>query len=172
MHVDAIIEGVISREGTIYVNHPQDRGGPTRYGITQATLEAWRGHPVSADDLRCLSREEATRIYRTRYVEGPGFLRVTTDAGLLSTLVDFAVHSGPRAAVLALQRAIGVTPDGVIGQATIDAVQALAPVEVQWRVLVLRAELLCRLVWRDPRQRPFFRGWLRRVLEQVPTDGH
>lgn len=35
--VDEMIDAIIRREGG-YVNHPADRGGPTRYGITMATL--------------------------------------------------------------------------------------------------------------------------------------
>lgn len=168
MNVTAIIDRVIEREGTIYVNHPKDRGGPTRYGITLPTLERWRGRPVSAEDLRSLSREEAAAIYRARYVEAPGFLSVTSDDALLACLVDYAVHSGPRSAILALQRVVHATIDGVIGLDTITAVRALPPTEVRWRLLVLRAEMLCRIVGHDSSQRPFLRGWLTRVLDQLP----
>jgi lysozyme family protein len=168
MQVDAIIADVIKREGTTYVNHPRDRGGPTRYGITQATLERWRGHPVCEDELRALGPTEAKAIYRARYVEAPGFLDVTSDQALAATLVDFAVHSGPKSAISVLQRAIGVEADGIIGPKTIAETKALDPREVQWRVLTLRAELLCRIAWRDPRQRVFLRGWLTRVIDQMP----
>lgn len=168
--VDAILADVIRREGTTYVAHPRDRGGPSRYGITQATLEQWRGHPVASQDVRALAREEALAIYRARYVTAPGFLKVTHDPGLLGALVDFAVHSGPRTAILALQRVVGVDEDGVIGPATVAATRARPPLDVRWSLLVLRAELLCRLVWRHPGQRVFLRGWLTRVLEQLPHE--
>ena len=168
MSVDTILDGLIRREGTSYVHHPADRGGPTRYGITLATLERWRGTPVSADDVRRLTEEEARRIYRARYVEAPGFLTVTTDEPLLTGLVDFAVHSGPRAAVLALQRAVNVTADGAINAATREAVARLSPREVLWRLHMIRIELLCRLAERHPEQRVFWRGWMARVMELVP----
>ena len=38
---DRIIDGLIVAEGG-YVDHPADRGGPTKYGITRKTLAAWR----------------------------------------------------------------------------------------------------------------------------------
>ena len=44
--VDDLISDIIRREGG-YVNHPDDRGGPTNYGITQATLSEWRRQPVT-----------------------------------------------------------------------------------------------------------------------------
>jgi lysozyme family protein len=34
-----LIDALIDREGG-YVNHPADRGGPTRYGITEAVARA------------------------------------------------------------------------------------------------------------------------------------
>ena len=168
MSVETILDGVIRREGAGFVQHPADRGGPTRYGITLATLERWRGGPVSADDVRQLTEGEARQIYRARYVEAPGFLSVTTDDALLTALVDFAVHSGPRAAVLALQRAVSVTADGAINAATRAAVARLAPREVAWRLHMIRIELLCRLAERHPEQRVFWRGWMARVMELVP----
>lgn len=36
MDVDKLIDALIEREGG-FVSHPKDRGGPTRYGITEAS---------------------------------------------------------------------------------------------------------------------------------------
>ncbi|HBU3826193.1 TPA: hypothetical protein MCX03_004221, partial [Klebsiella pneumoniae] len=36
MTADQIIEGILGKEGG-YVDHPSDKGGPTRWGITQTT---------------------------------------------------------------------------------------------------------------------------------------
>ena len=37
--IDQLIDELIAREGG-YTNHPADRGGPTRYGITEAVARA------------------------------------------------------------------------------------------------------------------------------------
>lgn len=169
--IDQILTAVIRREGTRYVHARHDRGGPTHYGITRPTLERWRGQPVSDDDLRTLTETEARAIYRARYVEAPGFLTATEDSALLGALVDYAVHSGPKAAVLALQRVVGVPPDGILGPETVRATRLLAPEDVLWGVLLLRVEMLSRLVARQPTQRVWYRGWVLRVLEQVPAVG-
>ena len=39
MDVDELIDELIEREGG-YVNHPADRGGPTKFGITEAGPKA------------------------------------------------------------------------------------------------------------------------------------
>jgi lysozyme family protein len=48
-------------------NDPDDPGGPTNMGVTQADLARARGHAVSVDDVRNLSRAEAREIFRTYY---------------------------------------------------------------------------------------------------------
>ncbi len=107
--IDTILDEIIRREGG-YVNHPDDRGGPTKFGITAQTLGAWRklGRPATAAEVQALTETEAMAIYRQQYITGPGFDAVT-HPGLLHLLVDTAVHSGPKRAVQWLQAALGVT---------------------------------------------------------------
>lgn len=91
---------VLAHEGG-YVNDPKDKGGPTNLGITQATLAAWFGHAVSADDVRHLTRWDATAIYRAEFWD-----RIRGDllpAGLDYALFDFAVNSGAGRAARFLQ---------------------------------------------------------------------
>ncbi len=45
-----------------YVDHPADKGGPTNMGITLNTLARWRGHAVTAADVKALTRAEARQI--------------------------------------------------------------------------------------------------------------
>ena len=92
-NVQDIVQDVLRREGA-FVEHPADHGGPTKYGITQATLADWRGRAVTAADVAALSVNEATRILEQRYVRQPGFDQVP-DARLQALLVDYGVHSGP-----------------------------------------------------------------------------
>ena len=46
MRTETIIEHIIQVEGHAYTNNPADRGGPTKYGITQRTFPEW---PLRAD---------------------------------------------------------------------------------------------------------------------------
>ena len=67
--VDDLIPNVIVREGG-YVNHPNDRGGPTNWGITQNTLTRWSGSNATIDDVKNLSKDVAAKIYKAFYFDG------------------------------------------------------------------------------------------------------
>ena len=161
MTIDQMLDDVIRREGG-YVHDPVDRGGPTKYGITQRTLRAWRGQAVTADDVRRLTTDEARTIYRRRYVDAPGFARLPDP--LRAQVVDNGVLSGPRQAVKDLQRAIGgVTVDGRLGPKTRAALTRRGVAAVHAQLIQVRAARIGRIVHRDPSQVRFLRGWLTRI---------
>jgi lysozyme family protein len=148
---------VLRHEGG-FVNHPNDPGGPTKFGITLETLARARSAAVSAEDVRNLDRAEAAAIYRRLYWDA-----VRADelpAGLDLALFDFAVNAGPLRAARTLQSVLGSTVDGIIGPATIAAAHA-APVQGTVRALTrARLDHLAHL----PTWPVFGRGWRRRVL--------
>ena len=165
MTIDSMLADVMRREGG-FVRDRADRGGPTNYGITQATLRAWRRRPVTADDVRQLAADEAREIYRRRYVEAPGFDSLPDP--LRAQVIDDGVLSGPRTAVRDLQRAVRrsgapVAVDGRLGPQTRAVLDASDTRVVHARLLQVRAERLARLVRRDPTQARFLAGWVRRV---------
>ncbi|WP_242125661.1 N-acetylmuramidase [Sphingobium sp. Sx8-8] len=102
MDIATLIDEVIAREGG-YSNHPADRGGPTRFGITQAVARAngYRG------DMRALPRSVAEAIYRRLYWEKPGYAFIAELApAIAEELFDTAVNMGPGTASGFLQRAL------------------------------------------------------------------
>ena len=102
MNIDFMIEELIAREGG-YVDHPADRGGPTRWGITQSVA---RAHGYGGD-MKALPRAEAVSIYRRLYWLRPGFDRVAGRAPRVAAeLFDTAVNMGPETALGFLQRAL------------------------------------------------------------------
>lgn len=132
MTVASIIEGVIGREGN-YSDHPADRGGPTRWGITErvARRNGFRG------DMRTLPREEAVRIYRREYVEQPGFDKIESiSPRIAEELVDTGVNMGPDVPSRWVQEWLNalndqgrlyadIKEDGDVGPATRGALSAL-----------------------------------------------
>jgi lysozyme family protein len=161
---DDIINAVIEREGG-FVNDPTDRGGATKFGITAATLGAWRGygHAALVEEVRQLSVHEAREIYRQQYIVKPGFAAIDDD-GLRAQLVDDAVLSGPRAAITTLQIALGVKPDGILGPVTVAAANQATVASLRTKLVVGRALRLARIVQRDSTQSRFIVGWLQRTF--------
>lgn len=164
-----IIADVIRSEGG-YVDDPADRGGATKYGITIGTLGEWRGRPVTKADVKALTVEEAAEIYAARYVRGPGFDKLPES--VQAVLVDFGVTSGPARAIKTLHAVLTVagfgplTIDGRIGPKTIAAAARAAEQMAELLPDACcdeRAAFYVELVRRDPSQRKFLDGWLRRA---------
>ncbi len=108
MGIQQLIDAVIAREGG-YVDHPADKGGPTRFGITQATARD-NGY---AGDMQEFPRGEAVRIYRIRYWERPGFERVATVAPKIAEkLFDTGINMGIETGISFLKRALNVLNRG------------------------------------------------------------
>ena len=158
-----IIDGIIAREGG-YVDHPNDRGAATNFGITLKTLRNWRRDPaLTAADVQALSKEEARRIYRTEYIERPGFDRIANDH-LRAHLIDFGVNSGPRTAALALQKILDVSQDGDIGPVTLAALRRMGAMKCSNLLMAARIMHYAKIVRGDPSQSAFIVGWLDRAL--------
>ena len=122
--------------------------------------------PFAHATFRIRNIEEARAIYRHDYIERPGFLRIPDDR-LRALLVDWGVHSGPQTAIRALQRVLGVRPDGVLGPLTLAALQTRPAADVYASVLRWRGLWMADILQRDPKQRVFAAGWLRRLMEFV-----
>lgn len=109
MIFDAIIEGILAREGG-YTNNSADRGGETIYGITAAVARAngYKG------PMRTLPRELAKDIYVNRYITQPGFAELMPISDRIADeVVDTGVNMGPAVATLFLQQALnGLNSNG------------------------------------------------------------
>lgn len=165
MSIDSLINKILQREGG-FVNHDHDRGGPTNFGITDGTLGKWRGYrtDASVDDVKGLTKDEAFEIYRESYVNKAGFCHID-DPHLMEAVVDFGVNSGVRRASEALQKAVGVPADGIVGPVTLKAVNAADSQVLALKVNLYRALFVLRLVGRSHNQAVFARGWANRINE-------
>jgi lysozyme family protein len=172
--IDELIDDVIDREGG-YVNHPADRGGPTRWGITEAVARR-SGY---MDDMRLLPQSDAAAIYKRLYWFAPGFDKVAIAAPKLAAeLFDTGINMGTGTATGFLQRALNalnrngsdyrdVTVDRRIGPATLLALNAFFRQRgaVGETVLLKAVEALqgahyVRLAETRPSQEAFLYGWL------------
>jgi len=172
------IDKLIKREGG-YVNHPADRGGPTKYGITQKMLTDWIGREATPAAVEALTRQTARDIYYTNY-----YIRPNIDdlPELLRPIVlDMAAdrYIGKRQAIKLMQNALLCHGydcgkiDGTIGPKTAAAAKAavehlgngLIKILVRRRVIFYEG-----LVKADPSQRVFLAGWIARAEAFLPED--
>lgn len=121
--VKDIIDEIIRVEGG-YVDHPNDPGGATKYGITEAVARehGYKGH------MKDLPVTTAYDIYYKDYVVKPGFDKIAdVDPAIAAEVVDTGVNMGPVVAGKFLQRALnsvaaaGLTIDGKVGPRTVSA---------------------------------------------------
>ncbi len=127
----AIIDRTIGIEGG-YSNHPSDRGGPTRWGVTQEVAKA-NGY---YGDMRHYPREMATAVYLKRYWQQPKINGVAlVSIAVAEEMFDTAVNMGTSWPCLFLQQALNglnsqgkhypdLAVDGDLGPATISALTA------------------------------------------------
>src|SRR5215213_7083252 len=173
--IDAMLDELIEREGG-YVNHPADRGGPTRFGITEAVARAHGYGGAMAE----LPRDEAAAIYRRLYWLRPKFDEIAKrSAKLAAELFDTGANMGPAVAATFLQRALtalnrngrdypDLVPDGRIGPRTLAALDGFLQARgrrggqtVLLRALeALQGERYLRLAERRPANEAFLYGWL------------
>ena len=61
---EACLPLLLAHEGG-FVEHPDDPGGATKFGITGRTLARFRGAKVTREAVMALTRDEAGEVYRT-----------------------------------------------------------------------------------------------------------
>ena len=147
---------VLKAEGG-FVNHPRDPGGMTNLGVTRNVWRDWDNRDVDEAEMRSLTPELVTSLYKTRYWDA-----VKADdmpRGVDYALFDSAVNMGPSRAAKMLQAALEVKTDGVIGRATIAAATAADPVELL-EAFSLGKEAFYQSL---PTFATFGKGWLNRV---------
>ncbi len=148
-HFPACIKHVLAAEGGL-VNHPQDPGGLTKFGISQRTYPAL--------NIRALSLDDARSIYQRDYwapLHGDDL-----PAGLDLLVLDHAINAGPARAVRLLQQLTGCPADGLMGPITLASLAGLDVADLITRYADLRLDYYRSLDhWQN-----FGIGWTRRVM--------
>lgn len=132
---------------------PADSGGFTKFGIAQ------NAHPDI--DVRSMTLAQASQIYAAQYWHP---LRCDDLPEAVAIMVfDAACGSGIRVAAQALQRALGIEDDGVIGPQTIAAAKAMDQMLLCERIKQKRFDFFDSIVARRPSNVKFLPGWKRRA---------
>ena len=174
MSIEEMINDVLRKEGG-FVNNPADRGGPTKFGITQATLSRFLHKAATVDDVRRMDIETARDIYQLRYFHQPRIDKLPAE--IQPFVFDCAVNHGPRRAISFVQMVCNeagfgpLAADGFMGPKTKAVADACYAAMQQWMLLALiqeRKMFYTTLVAQDETQRIFLKGWLARANSFLP----
>ena len=146
-------------------NNPNDSGGRTKYGVTQASLTAFMtAHPACgfSDDVYALTLTQAATFYATA-----GYWKFSTlkSDQVGAKLLDMSVNMGSHQAVKLAQQILGVTVDGQYGPATEAAINAQDPSAFVAALCQSSADYYQSLVVSRPLNAVFLRGWLKRAAD-------
>lgn len=163
--IEDIITDVLQAEGgDTYTNDPDDRGGPTKWGITLKSWQEYRGHDlVTADDVKEITEAQARDFYEDKYIVGPKFNQLAEM--LVPLVVDCAVNHGVSRAAKWLQYAVGSGTDGVIGPKTIQASQEASVACTYLQICATRVRFYGSIVGNDHTQAKFAHGWNTRAAK-------
>lgn len=144
-----------------FVDHPNDKGGPTNMGVTLKTFREHYGNDKDVHDLRHMSNEQWGHIMKDRYWDKCRADEIVSQP-VAEIFVDWCVNSG-LAAIRKVQEIAGVRPDGIVGPVTINAINAHDPQELFTRIKEARKQFYVNIVRRDPSQKVFMNGWMNRL---------
>lgn len=150
---------VVDAEGGI--KDVGDGKGVTRFGQTPAWLQHW-GLPTPTTPDQALANYRVWLV-RTRLISLCDYPDV-----LAWAVIDWAVQSGHLVAIRALQRALGVRPDGIIGPETDAAIERCDRRRIAGDVIAANVQFEGRLVEADPKQYSrYAAGWANRNAKQI-----
>lgn len=155
MNINQALKQLLGNEGG-YSDNAADPGGKTMYGVTERVARAF-GYK---GDMRDLPLSTATDIYRANYWAPIKANQLPEN--LRFHVFDAAVNSGATQAIKWLQRAAGVTEDGVIGPRTLSAASMVTPAKYS----AIRLRFMTGLsTWPT-----FGKGWARRIADNLEVD--
>jgi len=159
------VKVILKHEGG-YVDHPNDPGGATKYGISLRFLKS-NGIDINVDgridkkDIVELTIDEAVQIYRSFFWDKMRLDGISNEL-LKLHLFDMGVNAGTKTAIKILQRMIGVEADGLIGSKTLAAINAYYG-NIVSDYASARMKYYENLTIRNPKLKVFLRGWGNRV---------
>lgn len=152
MNFDEAFHHLLGHEGG-YVNHPDDPGGETNWGVTKVVARQ-HGYEGLMKDMPVAV---AKAVYRKSYWDA-----VQADnlpPAIRYAVFDAAVNSGVGTSIRWLQQAVGTTADGALGPKTLAAINEVNPDGLLRRMLAKRLTAMTSMSgWPS-----FSKGWARRV---------
>ena len=150
-----------------YVNHPLDKGGPTKYGVI---LSVWKEHghdkdgdgDIDADDIKKLSEDDARYIAKKIFWDYFLADHIGNES-VAEFIVDWGYNSARKTVAKIVQRLVNVEVDGTVGIQTLRAVNQADQERLFNQLKIERKVFLNNIIRRKPDQIVFYDGWMNRV---------
>ena len=139
------IRGLLEEEGgDIITNDPSDAGGLTHWGVTWADFKEHGADldgdgDIDTNDLRVMKEGQAEDFYNKNYWDEMHLDDMKSQA-VATKVLSNGVNLGTGAIGKLLQRAVGVTVDGQIGNHTIAAANAFGDVELMDKLVAAQTD--------------------------------
>lgn len=151
-------EKIIYHEGG-YSNHAEDRGGETKYGISN------RSYPHL--DIKNITLDQARQIYYCDFWIKGEYEQIIDECVSIK-LFEISINTGTVQANNLIQRALrstgkSVVEDGIIGQITLKAINEVDPTDLLAALKSEAAGYYRLLAQANPSQKQFITGWLNRA---------
>lgn len=163
-----IIERTMRREGwDKYTNRGSDRGGPTKWGITQKAWSDYIGRTATVGEIKAITEQQAREFYFEVYMRKPRF-DLIVHPFLREFVFDCGVNHGTRRAAQWMQSAIKVVVDGNAGPVTLKKVNVTPWMATFLRMVAIRQRFYAKIASdqlpTDP-DLPNLQGWINRAAE-------
>ena len=154
-------------EGTKYTNDPNDKGGPTKFGITLRVYRSFYNMDATAEDIQNMTVDKAKNLYLTLYWLELNCDKILNDP-IAIAIFDTAVLYGPGTSARLAQKtvnAIGLflKVDGDLGDESVTKLNQLKGDEFidVFRGLVLNR--ITEVVSKIPTDKEYEAGWSKRA---------
>ncbi len=131
-----------------YVNHPNDRGGETKFGISS------RWYP--GEDIKNLTQERANMILFRDYWKNTKIYQLPDE--MADIVLDDSIVQGQPTAIKNLQRALEIADDGIIGPNTLNAIKNTDYKILKEKFIENVKKIEEQYLNNDPSQRVFEKG--------------
>lgn len=150
-----------------FVNHPADKGGPTKYGVILSTWKQYgydKDHDgdIDAEDIKVLTEDDARYIAKKVFWD---FFQADfiLNQSIAEFIVDWGYNSGRVTVAKKLQKLLGVPADGLIGVQSLNAINCADQQNLFDTLKVSRRMYIDSIVETNPNQKVFYTGWINRI---------
>lgn len=167
MIFDFCMKHILEVEGG-FSNNPNDRGGPTNFGITLGTLAAFRGKQVTIEELKNIKPDEVRDVYFKLFWQKFN-LSLVKDTHMACIIFDQVVNRRAEAAIITLQTALNsefganLIVDGVLGLKTADAINKNDVYSLGMQFVKETQRFYVKLIKANPSQFEFMFTWMSRT---------